>query len=61
MLKPETINLIKTYLEQETEIKLASLNNAIVNDYATDLVLQSYKEIYSALRDFYNFINDMEE
>lgn len=61
MLKPETIGLITLYLENEKILKLDALDRAIENNSEIDFPLNNYKKILLALKDFYNFINDMEK
>lgn len=61
MLKPETINLIKIYLEQERILKLDELNRAITNNYDTTRALEQYKNILIARNDFEDFLDEIEE
>ena len=61
MLKPETINLIKIYLEQERILKSDALDRAIKNGYSLEKSLEDYKNILLAVTDFNLFIDDMEE
>lgn len=60
MLKPETINLIKIYLEQEKILKSDALDRAIKNGYSLEKPLEDYKNILLAVTDFNLFIDDME-
>lgn len=61
MLKPETINLIKIYLEQQRILKSDALDRAIQNGYSLEKPLEDYKNILLAVTDFNVFIDDMEE
>lgn len=61
MLKPETINLIKIYLEQEKILKSDALDRAIKNGYSIEKPVEDYKNILLAVTDFNDFIDDMEE
>ena len=61
MLKKTTINIIKVYLEQEKILKLADLNNAIINNYSTEKSLEGYKNVLSALYDFEKFVDELDD
>ena len=61
MLKPETINLIKKYLEQERILKSDALDRAIKTGYSIEKPLEDYKNILLAVTDFNDFIDDIEE